>query len=109
MSRLFTAVAVVTLLLFNPPLARADAVLDWNAIATSLPAPNGFEGARRLAIVQLAVFEAVNSITGEYEPYLPLGTVAPPYASPDAAAVQAAYDVLKAFHPSNSTLDALLA
>ena len=108
MSRMSTAVAVIGLLLFNPPLARADVVLDWNAIATSLPAPNGFEAARRLAIVQLAVFEAVNSITGEYEPYL--GTVVPTAgASPDAAAVQAAYDVLKAFHSSNTTLDALLA
>ena len=108
MSRTLIAVAVAILLLFNPPLARADAVLHWNAIAASLPAPNGFEGARRLAIVQLAVFEAVNSITGEYEPYL--GTVVPTAgASPDAAAVQAAYDVLKAFHPSNPTLDGLLA
>jgi hypothetical protein len=109
MSRVLTAVAVVTLLLFNPPLARADAVLYWNAIATSLPAPNGFEGARRLAIVQLAVFEAVNAVTGEYEPYLPHGTVPPnPYASPEAAAVQAAYDVLKTFHPSTTTLDTSL-
>ncbi len=109
MSRVLTAVAVVTLLLCNPPLARADAVLYWNAITTSLPAPNGFEGARRLAIVQLAVFEAVNSVTGEYEPYLPNGAVAPnPYASPDAAAVQAAYDVLKTFHPLNTALDTSL-
>ena len=108
MCRMFPAVAVVSLLLFNPLFARADVVLNWNAIATSLPAPNGFEGARRLAIVQLAVFEAVNSITGEYEPYL--GTVVPSAgASPDAAAVQAAYDVLKAFYSSNTTLDALLA
>jgi hypothetical protein len=104
MFRMFPAVAVISLVLFTPVLARADAVLDWNAIATSLPAPNGFEGARRLAIVQLAVFEAVNSITGEYEPYL--GTVVPiAGASPDAAAVQAAYHVLKAFHPLNTDLD----
>ena len=111
MSRVLTAVAVVTLLVFNPPFVRADVVLAWNAIATSplLPAPNGFEGVRRLAIVQLAVFEAVNSVTGEYEPYL--GTVGrTAWASPDAAAVQAAYDVLKAFYPSITTpdLDALL-
>jgi hypothetical protein len=106
---MLTAVAVVTLFVVNPPLARADAVLDWNAIAASLLAPSGFEGARRFAIAQLAVFEAVNSVTGEYEPYLPPGTVPPnPYASPDAAAVQAAYDVLKAFLPLNTTLDTYL-
>ena len=104
MSRVLAAVAV-SLLLFNPPLARADVVLRWNAIAASLPAPNAFEGARRLAIVQLAVFEAVNSIAGEYEPYL--GTVVPiAGAIPDAAAVQAAYSVLKSFHPLNTDLDA---
>jgi hypothetical protein len=113
MSRLLAAVAV-SLVLFNPPLARADVVLDWNAIAASLPAPSGFEGARRLAIVQLAVFEAVNSITGEYEPYLDPAIVAIAGASPDAAAVQAAYDALTAFHPGtttvgNTTLDGLLA
>jgi hypothetical protein len=104
MSQMLSAVAVVSLLLCNPALAGADAVLEWNEIAASLTAPSGFEGARRFAIVQLAVFEAVNSITGAYEPYL--GTIERnPAASPDAAAVQAAYDVLKAFYPSSTTVD----
>ena len=45
------------------------------------------------AIVQLAVFEAVNSITGQYVPYL--GTItAPPGASAEAAAVAAAHRTL---------------
>jgi hypothetical protein len=47
------------------------------------------------AIVQLAVFEAVNSITGDYVPYV--GTiVAPPGASPEAAAAVAAHHTLMA-------------
>jgi len=51
-----------------------------------------------MTIVQLAVFEAVNSITGKYEPYL--GTViAPAGASPQAAAVTASHDVLIAYFP----------
>ena len=58
------------------------------------------------AIVQLAVFEAVNSITGDYRPYLG-SIVAPRGASANAAAIEAAYQVLHAYFPgSASTLDA---
>jgi hypothetical protein len=93
-------------------LARADAVLDWNVIAVNTAvanAQNPFAQARTVAIVQLAVFESVNAITGEYHPYL--GTiVAPPGASADAAAVQAAYRVLSTYFPASGlTLDAALA
>src|SRR5204863_5366500 len=52
----------------------------------------------------LAVFEAVNAITGDYRPYL--GTVvAPAGASVDAAAVTAAYKVLKNYFPLAPNLD----
>jgi len=89
--------------------AHADAVLDWNEIAVNTTIANGqnpFAQARYGAIVQLAVFEAVNSITGDYRPYL--GTiVAPPGASPEAAAIQAAYRVLSTYFPASATtLDA---
>jgi hypothetical protein len=76
--------------------ARADAVLQWNDIAVNTAianAANPFQQARYAAIVQLAVFEAVNAITRDYEPYL--GTIhAPEGASAEAAAVAAAYRVL---------------
>src|SRR5262245_22898987 len=43
-----------------PSAVRADAVLDWNAIAQSTTAPSPPPlGARNLAIVQAAVFDAV--------------------------------------------------
>ena len=95
--------------LFEPAASRADVVLDWNVIAVNTAIANGqnpFAQARSAAIVQLAVFEAVNAITGEYQPYL--GTiVAPPGASADAAAIQAAYRVLSTYFPASaSTLDA---
>jgi len=59
-----------------------------------------------LAATQLAVFEALNAITGGYEPYL--GTVvAPAGASADAAVVAAAHKMLKHYAPgSAATLDA---
>jgi hypothetical protein len=96
-------------LLFGSVLARADVVLDWNVIAVNTAIANGqnpFAQARFAAIAQLAVFEAVNSITGDYRPYL--GTiVAPPGASAEAAAIQAAYRVLSTYFPASaSTLDA---
>ncbi|HWO38009.1 MAG TPA: vanadium-dependent haloperoxidase [Candidatus Acidoferrum sp.] len=90
-------------------VASADVVLDWNVIAVNTAVTNGqnpFAQARYAAIVQLAVFESVNAITGEYHPYL--GTiVAPPGACPEAAAIQAAYRVLRTYFPgSGSMLDA---
>ena len=54
------------------------------------------------------MFEAVNAITGDYKPYL--GTVvAPAGASADAAAVAAAYQVLKNYFPLDPNLDAVYA
>jgi hypothetical protein len=87
--------------------ATADVVLDWNAIAvrtTSGQPP--FAQARFMAIVQLAVFEAVNAVDGGYEPYL--GSVPPaPEASAEAAAVAAAAAVLVNYFPASAAaLDA---
>jgi membrane-associated phospholipid phosphatase len=106
------AIVVMVALLFGTAVASADVVLDWNAIAVDTAITNGanpFAQARYAAIVQLAVFEAVNAITGNYKPYL--GTiVAPAGASPEAAAAQAAHDVLASyFSKSQTTLDNQLA
>jgi len=91
-------------LLLGSAAAEADAVLDWNEIAVNTAIANGqnpFAQARYGAIVQLAVFEAVNSITGDYRPYL--GTIVAPHgASPDAAAIQAAYRVLSTYFPASA-------
>ena len=87
--------------------ARADVVLDWDLIAVNTLISQGqspFAQARYMSITQLAVFEAVNAITREYEPYL--GTVvAPAGASADAAAIAAAYRVLKNYFPGAANLD----
>jgi hypothetical protein len=111
MKRLGTSVTLVALLVCCPIAARADVVLEWNAIAVSTLVSQGqspFAQARFMAITQLAVFEAVNAITGDYKPYL--GTVvAPVGASPDAAAVAAAYKVLKNYFPLAPNLDSAYA
>ena len=107
MRRVRTSITLVALLACNSVAAKADVVLDWNAIAVSTVVsqePRQFAHARFMAITQLAVFEAVNAITGDYQPYL--GTIiAPGNASADAAAIAAAYTVLKNYFPSASNLD----
>ena len=105
----FTIAAALCLVL-TPVAARADVVLDWNVIAVNSAVQTGqnpFAQARAAAIVQLAVFTAVNAITGEYEPYIDPGT-AQPGASAEAAAVAAAYRVLSTFFGSNATVRAML-
>jgi hypothetical protein len=96
-------IVMMLILLFGSVGASADVVLDWNVIAVNTAVANHqnpFAQARYAAIVQLAVFEAVNSITGDYQPYL--GTiVAPPGASAEAAAIEAAYVVLSTYFPAS--------
>jgi PAP2 superfamily len=98
------AACMAAIVLCNPRVAHADVVLDWNVtMLTTLAGQNPFVSARIAAITQLAVFEAVNAINGEYRPYL--GTIsAPAGASADAAAAQAAHDVLMAYVSSKGSL-----
>ena len=79
-----------------------DQVLVWNQVTLSViqPAPSlgaaqnpVFQG-RDTAIVAASVFDAVNSITGDYEPYL-VYAAAPAGATANAAAAGAAYYALK--------------
>ena len=76
-----------------------EVVMEWNqqAVAlTLLPAFNlaPVQQARVMAIVQVAVHDAVNGITGDYETYLSPGP-APENSSPEAAAIAAAHHALK--------------
>lgn len=108
-SRVFTIAALFGAML-TPVAARADVVLDWNAIAVNAAISTGqspFAQARFAAIVQVAVFTAVNAITEDYEPYV---TTVPsaPGASADAAAVAAAYKVLSTYFGGNAAVLATL-
>ena len=98
-------VSVVTLMPAGPVAATpSNTVLNWNATAvaallnapTATP-PGGGQtagvAAIHLAMVQGAVYDAVNSIVGGYEPYLDV-PAAPPGASIDAAVATAAHHVL---------------
>ena len=85
------AAVVAALVLCGAASARADVVLDWNAtMLATLAGQSPFASARYAAIMHLAVFEAVNAVTGDYEPYLDI-IPAPAGASAEAAAAAAAH------------------
>lgn len=89
--------------------ARADVVTEWNqraqqALLTANTSP--IASSRVLAIVHVAVFDAVNGIERRYTP-IHVDFDAPSGASRRAAAVQAAYATLvKLFPAQKATLDA---
>lgn len=87
--------------------ARADVVLEWNALMqAAVSTENPFSQGRLAATTQLAVFTAVNAITREYEQYLDTVQAAEG-ASAEAAAVAAAHRVLTHYLPAaTATLDA---
>jgi len=63
--------------------------------------------ARAIAIVHIAIFEAVNAIKGGYQSYVGVPR-ASPSASVDAAVAQAAHDTLNALFPSQAAACAQL-
>jgi hypothetical protein len=110
-SRIFaTSVFIASLLLATA--ARSDVVFDWNAKADAIGAekqvPNALH-ARVMAMLHVAMFEAVNAIERRYSAYQ-LNLAADRATSKEAAAASAAYSVLLAVHPDQKKdLDALLA
>jgi hypothetical protein len=83
-------------------IVRADAVTDWNAIAIQTiagsPSHPGATATLDSAMVQVAVYDAVEAINGRFRPYhvhIPGAT-----GSPAAAVAKAAHDVLVSRFPS---------
>ena len=73
--------------LLGGPTAVADVVTDWNVTAADMTVAAGLgppPANRTLAMVQTAVYEAVNAITKRYPP-----DRATPNASPDASVAAA--------------------
>ena len=105
--------AVVPATMASAPPRDGGVVRQWNEIATDAivvagahaPASSGV----LIAIVQLAVYNAVVAIAGRYQPY-ETSIWAPPDASLDAAVAQSAHDVLVNLLPAQAAvLDARLA
>jgi hypothetical protein len=87
-------------------IAQADEITDWNRVLTRtlLVGVVGTPAAMRsAAIVQAAVFDAVNGIDQRFTP-IHVEPAAPAGASARAAAVQAAYATLVQLYPAQKTL-----
>ena len=99
-----TAAALFGLLLTSAVAYADNAVLEWNQIALSAtvtanqgPVPQ----IRSMAIVHVAVHDAVNGVTRQYGTYLAVGRK-PAGASPDAAAIAAAHNALVGLFPAQA-------
>ncbi len=103
--------ALIVITLAGSP-AYADDVVDWNQTmfrAGLVAGTSPVVMSRVAAIVQAAVFDAVNGIDRRYAP-IHVPATGPAGASRDAAAVQAAYATLVRLYPTQkSLLDARLA
>jgi hypothetical protein len=94
-------------------MLSADVVLHWNEVLMQSLSSNQHSPrvplARNMALVHVAMFDAVNAIDGSYEPYA-AHVKASRGASKEAAAAQAAHDTLSALYPSRQAVfDAALA
>ncbi|MBX7104151.1 MAG: FG-GAP-like repeat-containing protein [Gemmataceae bacterium] len=86
-----------------------DAARDDHAIGGPAAQAGPTKTSRALAIVQTAVYDAVNSIDGHFQPYK-FSVAAPAGASIPAAVAAAAHDTLVALYPAfQSRFDAALA
>ena len=97
--------AAVLTALAAPAMARADAVTQWNANANAAilaSNPTAHSSVLSSAMVQGAVYDAVNGIVGGYKPYLVRPAVNP-WDSTDAAVATAAYRVLLSVVPASQT------
>ncbi|MGB2715235.1 MAG: vanadium-dependent haloperoxidase [Vicinamibacterales bacterium] len=103
--RALSAWVLPLLMAMAVPAAASDAVMEWNQIALAATVTAG-QGAvpqtRSMAIVHVAMHDAVNAITGQYRTYL--SHAAPPAgADPEAAAIAAAHSALIRLFPSQAS------
>jgi hypothetical protein len=106
---LFAATLGITTLPVSAGGERADVIVEWNQLlqANAPPTPNPLVP-RAYAMLHIAMFDAVNAIEREYMPYH-ARLIAHPAASAEAAAAQAAHDVLTSLNPAaQATFDSAL-
>src|SRR5438309_11773811 len=93
-------IALALVAVVSPAVARADAVTDWNLIASNSIVVTAGQpppvSVLHFAMVQGAVYDAVNAIDRGHQPYL-LQPPSNPTDSKEAAAATAAFHVLVGF------------
>src|ERR1700723_423986 len=88
----------------GPATQSVNPVLQWNRallviVRTPGAQPATIHPTRSLAIMHAAIYDAVNTIDGTHKPYSVHLTGISPSASQDAAAAQAAHDILVSLYP----------
>jgi hypothetical protein len=90
----------------QPSHLRSDVIVAWNSLAHDLAFAEDqfltFKGQRALAMMHLAMHDALNAIVPVYESYTYSGDSRP--AHPVAAAARAAHDVLLSQYPSQPAI-----
>jgi hypothetical protein len=96
------ALVVVTLAALGAGVSplRADVITDWDAKASAVASPAAL-GEREATIVDLAMFDAVNSVVHRYPGYVTREDGFE-HASAEAAAASAAATVLTKLHPEKA-------
>jgi hypothetical protein len=92
----------------NQPVPNEDVILQWNRILQETIRTPGQQTAtifpvRSFAMMHAAMFDAVNSIDGTYTPYLTY-VARSRFSSIEAAAAQAAHDVLVTLYPTRQAV-----
>lgn len=105
----WNAIAVDASGLDHTPASDAGSLVYLQSASVDISGPaygeqlGPIRASRAMAIVQIAVFEAVNAIQGEYRSYLSLPR-APVGTSVDAAVAAAAHDALAALFPAQTSI-----
>ena len=96
-----TAAAIGLLMSFTAYTASADTITDWNQTAIAVLKTENVAGnpwTRSMAMVHVAMSDAVNSVQGRYARYVATGDLARD-ASAEAAAASAARHILLQLYP----------
>lgn len=106
LGRLLVSLAVLGAVGFT----RADVVLEWNALMLAAVRTDNSGptlSSRNLAVLHSAIYDSVNSVLRTHQPYA-FQLEAAPGASAEAAAVGAAYEVMKVlYQPFSARADDL--
>ena len=102
----FVQALIVSLALTIPTAAAADAVTVWNTAALNAIRANRTpppRASRALAMLHVAVHDAVNGIVRSHDAYV-VPSAVPASASADAAASAAAHQILVALFPTHEAV-----
>jgi len=101
-----TAVAIGVALTCSTCAAQADTITDWNQTAIEVMKVAGVGGnpwSRTLAMVHVAMSDAINSVQPRYARYV-ASIPNKPSASPEVAAAAAARQILAQLYPSQKAI-----